>query len=110
MFDETVGTAAWREAYWASFQRFTTTKLDDWKHEDEYRIVEPDILGLGRQGALVEYDFSSLVGVVFGMRTARADKVEIMRRLSPQCHRAGRTDLGFFQMTYNPETGGLVRL
>jgi hypothetical protein len=108
--DDTVGGAVWRQAYWASFQTVMTTKLEDWKHEAEYRIVQPDLLGLGDQSALVEYDFSSLVGIVFGIRTPQSHKLEIMKRIMPQCERAGRADFKFFHMAYDPAARTLVRL
>jgi hypothetical protein len=86
-----------------------TTKLEDWKHEEEYRIVQPDLLGFGESSALVEYELSNLVGIVFGLRTTHAHKIEIMKRILPQCERAARTDFEFFQMAYDPVTGRLVR-
>lgn len=104
--------AAWREAYWASFNRVATTKLEDWKHEEEYRIVLADMLGLHAEAAdgLVEYDFSCLVGVVFGMRTKEQDKLEVMKIIATECARAGRQDFEFHQIMYQVSKGCLVRL
>ena len=103
---------AWRAAYWASFNRIATTKLEDWKHEEEYRIVLSDFLGLHAQSAdaLVEYDFSCLVGVVFGLRTGEHDKLEVMKLIAADCARTGRKDFEFHHVLYQPSKGCLVRV
>jgi hypothetical protein len=100
--------AGWRQAYWASFQSITTTKLEDWKHEEEYRIVVPDLLGFGEDSAVVEYEFSCLAGIVFGLRTPVADRLEVMRQVAAMCAREDRTDFEYKQMAYEPSMGRLV--
>jgi hypothetical protein len=100
--------AGWRQAYWASFQGVTTTKLEDWKHEEEYRIVLSSFLGLGDQVAVVEYEFSCLAGIVFGLRTPVADRLEVMRQVAAMCAREDRTDFEYKQMAYEPSMGRLV--
>jgi hypothetical protein len=101
---------AWRNAYWASFKSVTTTKLEDWKHEEEYRIVRPDSSGLLSDAPCVEYEFSSLVGIVFGMRTSEPHKLEIMKQVWAQCKRTGRKDFKFYQVAYLASKGHLVCL
>lgn len=104
--------AAWRAAYWESFNRTATTKLTDWKHEEEWRIVMSDIMGLRTDiaDANFEYDFSCLVGIVFGLRTKQHHKLAVMKLIAAECERAGRSDFEFHQMTYAPSKGCLVRL
>jgi hypothetical protein len=104
--------ATWHAAYWASFNRVMTTKLADWKHEEEYRIVLPDMLGLHTDAAdaVMEYDFSCLVGVVFGLRTREQDKLEAMKLIAADCERLGRKDFEFHQIVYQASKGCLVRL
>jgi hypothetical protein len=104
--------AAWRAAYWRSFYRVATTKLEDWKHEAEFRIVMSDMLGLrqDKASAKVTYDFASLVGIVFGMRTPDNDKVAIIKQVRSMCERAKRTDFAFHQMKYDGANGCLTRI
>lgn len=104
--------AAWRTAYWDSFKRVATTKLEDWKYEEEYRIVMPDTLGLRAEteDAVVEYDFSCLVGVVFGLRTKEQEKLEVMKLIWGHCTRTGRKDFAFHHVVYQASKGCLIRL
>lgn len=103
---------AWRAAYWESFKRVATTKLEDWKHEEEYRIFWADVLDIHTEtaDALVEYEFSALIGVVFGLRTEEKHKIEVMRLIEADCARTGRKDFAFHQMAYQGSKGCLVRL
>jgi hypothetical protein len=109
----TLDKAAWRKTYWESFQGIATTKLQDWKHEEEYRLFVPDMLGLlaqEKENAKVEYGFSSLAGIVFGLRTSDADKLEIIRLIEARCQQEKRQDFAFYQMTYSAQRGQLLRL
>jgi hypothetical protein len=103
---------AWRATYWSSFNQIATTKLEDWKHEEEYRIVMSDFSDLRseKEDALVEYDFSCLVGIVFGLRTTERDKLEIMKIIAAECGRARRNEFELYQVTYRASRGCLVRL
>jgi hypothetical protein len=58
----------------------------------------------------LRYDVSSLAGLVFGMRTATADKLRIMRLLEQKCRAADHKDFAFYQMAYFGKEGRLVRL
>jgi hypothetical protein len=102
--------AEWREAYWEGFRRAATTKLLDWKHEQEYRFFLADILNLGDEPAnrLVQYDLSSLVGIVFGLRTSEKRKLELMKAAVALCKSAGRSDVVFHQMAYSATQGRLL--
>ncbi|AKV00091.1 hypothetical protein AKJ09_06754 [Labilithrix luteola] len=102
--------AEWRQSYWDSFDRIVTTKLEDWKHEEEYRIVLPDMLGLRQDDPYVEYEFSSLVGIVFGMKTNESDKLAIMKEIWRQCQAINRDDFSFYRMAFHAEKGQLVRI
>lgn len=102
--------AEWRAAYWEGFRRAATTKLLDWKHEQEYRFFLADILHLGDEprNRLVQYDFSSLVGIVFGLRASETDKLEVMKTVIALCKSAGRSDFAFHQMAYSATLGRLL--
>jgi len=103
---------SWRTAYFDLFRRIATTKLPDWKHEEEYRIFMPDALGMhaDNEHRLVQYDFSSLEGIVFGIRTSEVHKLELIKQISSQCEKVGRTDFAFYQMAYNATKGHLIRV
>jgi len=102
--------AEWKEAYWEGFRRAATTKLLDWKHEQEYRFFLADILNLGDEptNRLVQYDLSSLVGIVFGLRTSEKHKLELMKAAIALCNSAGRSEFAFHQMAYSATHGQLL--
>lgn len=101
---------AWREAYWDQFRRTATTKLMDWKHEEEYRFFISDTLQFGREPAnrLVQYNLANLVGIVFGIRVSESHKIEVMKQTLALCKAAGRNDFTFHQMVYSTKLGRLV--
>jgi hypothetical protein len=101
---------AWREALWSSFREMATTKLSDWAHECEHRIVLPDLLGSRSKHRKVRFDFSQLIGIVFGVRAPIADKLEVMRLVEAKCRKLGRTNFLFYQMRYSASRGCLVQV
>ena len=102
--------AGWRKKLWHSFYAMSTTKLQDWSHEAEFRVVLPDALGMRLDNRKAEYDFSQLVGVVFGLRTAMDDKLRVIKLIQQKCKTAERSDFKFYQMTYHPVNGRLIRM
>lgn len=103
-------TAVWRNRLWTSFYEMATTKLGDWAHEDEYRIVVSDILGTRRDHRKLSYELSHLSGVVFGLRTATRDKLELIRRLHRKVVAVKGPDVKFYQMVYRASERRLIRL
>lgn len=102
--------AAWRRDLWNTFERMTTTKLPDWKHEQEYRIVMDDLLALREVDRKVTYEHAQLAGIVFGLKTRQADRLEIMRRAASARAASSSPALSFFQIGYAPSTRQLIRL
>jgi hypothetical protein len=100
----------WRNKLQASFQRMVTTKLEDWKHEKEFRFVVADSLGMHRENRTVRYEFSQLAGIVFGVRTATADKLKIIKLILQKCPEASRKDFNFWQMSYRASEGRLIKV
>jgi len=99
--------ATWRERLWQSFYAMSTTKLEDWSHEAEFRVVFSDALGMRKENRKAEYEFSQLVGVVFGLRTAINDKLRVIELIQKKCKEAKRSDFNFYQMIYHPMKGCL---
>jgi hypothetical protein len=102
MFDQ---EDAWRKNYWDRFQSTVTTKLADWQHEDEYRLLLYSVLGTYDGPAALKYEFDSLAGIIFGINTSMDDKITVTNILAEKCKAAGRTDLQVEQAYYSPETG-----
>ena len=97
---------AWREKYWDAFSLATTTKLPDWEQENEYRAL---LYGLvqdfkGPSSRKLKYRFGDLQGVIFGIKTSPADKLEILRIIDSKCRKEGRADFEFYQAYYSPRT------
>jgi hypothetical protein len=99
-----VGSDAWRARYWDRCRESVTVKLQDWAHEQEHRLVLWDMLGTVERNRMARYDFGSLCGVVFGMRTPTEEKLRIMRILQAKCAAAKRDDFELFQADYSPKS------
>jgi len=100
--------ANWREQFWQLFYGTACTKLDDWKHEQEHRIIVPDILGTRMRYPKATFDFSELSGIVFGMKAKTSDKLAIIRIIAQKCKKLDRKDFQFWQMRYLPGKGQLI--
>ncbi len=57
-------TNGWHQRYWADFHAMTITKLQDWRHEDEYRLILMSPLGTFHESKdrKLTYHFSDLEG------------------------------------------------
>lgn len=96
----------WRKSYWDNFLCTITTKTKNWEHEQEYRIIVYDTFVNGvapEDGPLLTYNFNSLKGIIFGIKTSRADKREIIEIIQRKCRENNRTDFKFFQAYYSSE-------
>ena len=97
--------AAWKELYWKNFFRDVTFKTKDWRYEQEYRLILDDGLGQfnEKDDRALTYDFNSLKGIIFGMRTSREDKVKIIEIIEKkkECDRNNQTDFKFFEAYYS---------
>jgi hypothetical protein len=98
----------WRKHYWDSITDIAKTKLEDWKHEQEFRLIIPDILGLKAKHPTAKFEFSELAGLVFGLKTSTKDKLEIIRIIDEKCRQNNREKFIFKQITYDPSQGRLV--
>ena len=102
-------TFNWREEYWESFYRDITTKTKDWEYEQEYRFILRD--GLAEFSAekrrSLRYDFNSLKGIIFGIKTTDEDKLNIIEIIKRKCREHGRADFEYFQAYYSSENGNI---
>ena len=104
-------TDTWRERYWSRFRPDITKKTNDWKHEQETRLILHSMLDNfdERRKRKCTYPFESLKGTIFGINTPESDKIEIVRILTKKSEESGRSDLEFHQAYYRPENGTIGR-
>jgi hypothetical protein len=97
----------WRKKYWENLNISITTKLKDWNYEHEYRLVLTSALFDFSDKKLrkVKYDFNDLEGIIFGIKTDSAKKLEMCKIVEEKCRKSGRTDFKFYQAFYSREKG-----
>jgi hypothetical protein len=97
----------WREKYWKSFEGTFANKLEDWKHEDEYRLVLYSALNAFSDPAdrKLRYNFQDLAGIVFGINTTLEDRAKIVNIISEKCNFMNRSSFEFHQAYYSPSSG-----
>ncbi len=97
---------SWYNRYIDRFIESSSRKTQDWAHEKEYRLTlhsrmfdfsPPEKRKLG-------YEFSDLVGMVFGIKTSDDDKLAIMKVVFEKCKSADRTDFKFYQARFRQES------
>ncbi|RKU13511.1 DUF2971 domain-containing protein [Candidatus Poribacteria bacterium] len=99
----------WRERHWSSFYRDITVKTKDWEYEQECRLILEDGLRQfdDEKDRALTYDFNSLTGVIFGLKTSDEQKLKIIDIIQRKCAQKNRTDFKFYQAYYSPETGDI---
>ena len=101
--------SVWRKSYWDGFIRDACFKTTDWKYEQEFRLIlDPSLeSSLCKRKRTLTYDFDSLKGIVFGIRTSDDKKLEIIDILTRKCRENQRTGFKFLQAYYSPGTGDI---
>lgn len=96
----------WIERYWTKRQLSITTKMQDWKNESEYRLIlqngMPDFYE--SKNRCLSYNFNSLDGLIFGIRTPEIEKYELIKVVEKLCDKYHRTEFNIYQAyhdTYN---------
>jgi len=110
LFEHTVGrTDESRQRYWETSTALITTKLEDWRHEAEYRIVVRPLSDLSSpEKRKFRYSFECLEGIIFGIQTSATDKLDIIRIIEKKCRAAGRKDFEFHQAYYSSSLGRIA--
>lgn len=100
----------WRENYWKNFYHSVTVKLKAWDREQEWRIViAPNLLDMSDSEARkLKYDFNSLEGIIFGIKTSTTDKAKIIKRVRALCKDFSRTDFSFYQARYDDKSKSIT--
>lgn len=75
--------------------------------ENEYRLIVTNMLDDFDtvKSRKLKYDFNSLEGIIFGIKTATEHKLKIMKIIDDKCAKYNRTDFNFYQAYYSKETG-----
>ena len=99
----------WQKNYWSNFERDICFKIKDWEYEQEYRLVLHGLSdpSLDKRTRTLTYDFSSLKGILFGIRTSDEAKLEVIEIIRRKCKESGRTEFQFLQAYYSPEIGDI---
>lgn len=102
----------WHQSYWDSFRTMTLSKLEDWAHEDEYRLRLVSTLGFFQEikDRKLTYSFQDLEGIIFGIRTPLESKKQIIDVITEKCRKHGREAFEFGQATYKSSTGKITIL
>lgn len=93
----------WKDEYWKQFYKVITSKSNDWAYEKEYRLIFNNMLLeiQSAHGEAFKYDFSSLKGIIFGIKTSTDDKLKIIKIIEAKCTATGRDDFKFYQAVYS---------
>ncbi|MCM2379585.1 DUF2971 domain-containing protein [Pseudomonas marginalis] len=96
----------WRNTYWKNFYRDITKKSDDWEYENEHRLILSSPLDdyINPTERSLKYEFSSLEGIIFGIKTSMNDKLEIIKIIEKKCIEEKRSNFKFYQAFYSPSS------
>lgn len=95
----------WRKKYNEILNNIYLVKTKDWKSEEEYGILLRDILDifLDVSNRRCRYNFKSLKGIIFGIKTSESDKIKIIDIISKKCSMYGIKDFKIYQAYFDEE-------
>ena len=99
-----IGETRWRNDYWLNFFPDITNKSVDWSYEKERRLVLYGLLGddlENEEDCKCSYEFRTLKGIVFGIRTPDETKKRIINILAEKCRVDSRSDFELYQAFYS---------
>ena len=101
--------ADWQRRHWNTFYRDITVKSKNWEYEEEYRLILGDGLSEFKEGKsrALRYDFNSLKGIIFGIKTSDDHRLKIIEIIQEKCEEYSRTDFKFYQAYRSSETGDI---
>lgn len=96
---------SWRESYWKSRQESLTTKMPDWKNENEYRLIlENGLFNFDDpKKRRLKYDFNSLDSIIFGIKTSLTDKFKLASIVEKLCETNQRDSFTFHQAYHDTQ-------
>ena len=100
----------WIDTHREDYEKGITFKNRDWDHEQESRLILYGMFeGMGDRHQALGYRFSSLKGIIFGIRMSEEDKFKAIEIILNKCLENKRTEFKFFQAYYSPEHGDIRR-
>ena len=94
-----------------NFFKDVTFKTKHWEYEQEYRLALENTSGQFNEidDRKLTYDFNSLKGIIFGMRTPREDKVKIREIIEEKkkCPENNQADFKYFQAYHSHKDGDI---
>ena len=98
----------WPESFLVNFRKTVVTKHADWQRESEYRLIWEFLNNDRSQPAeaapndrILEYEFDSLEGIIFGAMTSDEDQLHAMEIISRKCSEVERRDFKYFKAYIN---------
>ena len=86
-------------------------KTKHWAYEQEYRLILENNSGKlnEKDHRKLTYDFNSLKGIIFGIRTSTEDKMKIIDIIKEKkkCDEINQTDFTYFQAYYSAKDGNI---
>lgn len=96
----------WRQKYWDDFYLSITQKSEDWRYENEHRLLINNMSGsYASDGITLNYDFKSLKGIIFGIKTSDEDKLKIINIVKSKVIENEHYDFKLYQAHYCRHTG-----
>lgn len=75
-------------------------KSKEWEYEKECRMI---ILNANSNKQNIRYNFSSLNGIIFGIKTPLKDKLKVIDIIQEKCKKENRENFNFYQAYYNAD-------
>lgn len=95
----------WRKEYHINRSKSITIKTRDWLKEKEYRLSIVNTSDARHR--CIKYEFESLEGIIFGIKTRADDKIKIINLVERMCVEQGRTSFSFYQARYDSQMQGI---
>lgn len=93
----------WSKEYWKKCETRFCKKMEDWKHEEEYRLLLSDSFSefSKPESRTLEFDFFQLKGIIFGMKISNNDKFQMIELIKKECEKVKRKEFLFYQAEYS---------
>jgi hypothetical protein len=95
----------WRKNYWKKYRDSLFVKFEEWKYEEEYRIIISALLeqSIDAEKRLFRYEFENLDGIIFGAMTSEEDILKIAKIIQANSKVAQRDykSFNFYQAYYD---------
>lgn len=94
----------WQNKFWEKHKLSITSKTRHWEGESEYRLLLTTNFqnAVPEQDRCLRYNFDSLEGIIFGIKTSNDQKFKLMRLVEDLCLSHQRKGFNFYQAYYDP--------